>query len=47
MHWKDHRGKGVDKINHPNKTKPSKIDRKKWKTQRENYWKDEFDNWPD
>jgi len=35
-----HRGKGYDKINHPYKGKrPSKIDRDKFKKERENYWK--------
>lgn len=42
MHWKDHRGKGNDKINHPDKSKPSKIDRQKMKKDRESYWKSQF-----
>jgi hypothetical protein len=45
LHWKDHRGKGVDKINHPNKSKPSKVDRKEFDKQKREYWNKEFDNW--
>ena len=45
LHWKDHRGKGVDKINHPNKGKPSKVDRKEFDKQKREYWNQEFDNW--
>jgi RHS repeat-associated protein len=39
MHWRDHRGKGNDKINHPDKGNPSKILRKLWDKQREEYWR--------
>jgi hypothetical protein len=45
IHWKDHRGKGNDIPNHPNKKAPSKIDRKEWNKQRKEYWEKEYDNW--
>jgi hypothetical protein len=44
MHWKDHRGKGNDSVNHPDKGKPSKINRKKWDKMKAQYWIDEY--WP-
>jgi hypothetical protein len=41
----DHRGKGNFKKNHENTgQEPSKIDRKAWKKEREDYWKGESDN---
>jgi RHS repeat-associated core domain len=42
MHPDDHRGKGNDKINHPDKGKPSKIDRKQYNKDRRDYWKSQF-----
>jgi hypothetical protein len=42
MHPNDHRGKGNDKVNHPFKGQPSKIDRGEFKLQKEDYWKKEF-----
>lgn len=47
MHWKDHRGKGNDLVNHPDKGKPSKIDRKAFKKQKSEYFKEIFDSWDD
>ncbi|WP_302052589.1 HNH/ENDO VII family nuclease [Virgibacillus pantothenticus] len=44
MHPSDHRYGKNDKINHPNKGNPSKIDRKQWRKDRRNYWKGEWDN---
>ncbi|GIP61913.1 hypothetical protein J32TS6_04680 [Virgibacillus pantothenticus] len=44
MHPSDHRYGKNDKINHPNKGNPSKIDRKQWRKDRRNYWKSEWDN---
>ena len=41
-HPEDHRGKGNDKINHPNKSQPSKIDRNQFKKDKMEYWKKEF-----
>ncbi len=41
----EHRGKGNFKGNHQNTgQEPSKIDRKKWKKEREDYWKNEWDD---
>ena len=41
----DHRGKGNYKKNHPNTGKsPSKIDRSRFKKQRNEHWKREWDN---
>jgi hypothetical protein len=41
----DHRGKGNFKKNHPNiGQEKSEIDRKKWKKERRNYWKKEYDS---
>ena len=43
MHWRDHRGKGNDKKNHPNKGKePSRINRRIWDKQQENWWKRQY-----
>jgi RHS repeat-associated protein len=42
MHPQDHRGKGNDKQNHPNKGMPSKIDRKAFRKDVMEYWKQEF-----
>jgi RHS repeat-associated protein len=42
MHWKEHRGKGNDKINHPDKGEPSKIDRRGFQRQRREYWNNEY-----
>ena len=47
LHWNDHRGKGNDIMNHPDKGKPSKIDRKEFKSQKSEYWKEVYDNWED
>jgi RHS repeat-associated protein len=43
MHKTDHRGKGNDKINHPDKGSLSKVDRQKFQKDRRDYWKKEFD----
>lgn len=45
MHWEDHRGAGVDKINHPNKGGKSQISRSKFGTAKKKYWKKVFDIW--
>ena len=45
MHWKDHRGKGVDKINHPNKGSASKINRRKFNSAKGKYWRKVFKLW--
>ena len=45
MHWKNHRGAGNDAINHPQKSCPSKIDRKTFKAQKLEYWREVYDNW--
>ena len=42
MHKNDHRGQGNDKVNHPDKGKPSKVDRKEFQKARTEYWKTEF-----
>jgi len=42
MHWEDHRGKGNDKINHPNKGEPSQVDRGEFNRAKKKYWKKEF-----
>ncbi|WP_373550638.1 RHS repeat-associated core domain-containing protein [Haliscomenobacter sp.] len=42
MHKNDHRGKGNDAVNHPNKNKKSEIDRKEFDKDRKGYWKKEF-----
>jgi len=42
MHREPHRGKGNDKVNHPNKGKPSEILRKLWDQQRRQYWRGEY-----
>ena len=42
MHWRNHRGKGNDKINHPDKEEPSNIDRKGFQRQRREYWRNEY-----
>jgi len=39
-----HRGKGNDAINHPNKNKPSQIDRKEFNKAKKEYWKKEYEN---
>jgi len=44
MHWKDHRGKGNDKINHPNKGSASKIDRKDFRRAQRAYWSKIWDD---
>jgi len=43
MHRTDHRGAGNDLLNHPNKTKPSLIDRIKFKNDVRRYWTQEWD----
>ena len=45
MHWREHRGAGNDAINHPNKGSASKIDRKTFKAQKLEYWREVFDDW--
>ena len=45
IHWNEHRGKGNDITNHPNKSAPSKINRKEFKQQKKKYWEEEYDNW--
>jgi RHS repeat-associated protein len=42
MHWKEHRGKGNDKLNHPDKRGPSKIDRRGFQRQKREYWRNEY-----
>ena len=42
MHWREHRGKGNDLINHPNKTQPSKVDRQDFQRRVREYWRNEF-----
>ena len=42
MHWDEHRGKGNDKINHPNKSKPSRVDRDEFERAKRRYWKKEY-----
>jgi hypothetical protein len=42
MHKDDHRGKGNDSKNHPDKGKPSKVDRKEFDKARKEYWKEEY-----
>jgi len=44
MHKEDHRGKGNDATNHPNKNKPSQIDRKDFNQAKKEYWKKEYEN---
>ena len=44
MHPNQHRGKGNDAINHPNKNKPSQIDRKEFNKAKKEYWKNEYGN---
>ena len=42
MHKEGHRGKGNDVLNHPNKNKPSQIDRKQFNKARTEYWKKQY-----
>jgi hypothetical protein len=44
----DHRGAGNDAVNHPNKGKPSLIERIQWRNDVRRYWKQEWDSnrWP-
>ncbi|WP_158237853.1 HNH/ENDO VII family nuclease [Emticicia sp. TH156] len=42
MHWEDHRGKGNDALNHPNKNKPSQVDRKEFDKAKREYWKQQY-----
>jgi hypothetical protein len=42
MHKNDHRGKGSDGLNHPNKSKPSQVERREFAKQRKAYWIREF-----
>jgi len=42
MNKNDHRGAGNDKVNHPNKSKPSQIDRKEFQKMKREYWKKEY-----
>ena len=42
MHPNQHRGKGNDAINHPNKNKPSQLDRKEFNKAKKEYWKKEY-----
>ena len=43
MDWKTHRGKGNDIVNHPNKGKPSKVDRTQFNRDKKHYWENEWD----
>jgi RHS repeat-associated protein len=42
MHPEDHRGKGNDLLNHPNKSKPSSIERQNFDQKRKEYWIEQF-----
>lgn len=42
MHKTDHRGKGNDAVNHPNKSQPSQVDRKEFDKARREYWKEQY-----
>ncbi|MES2520443.1 MAG: HNH/ENDO VII family nuclease, partial [Bacteroidota bacterium] len=42
MHWEDHRGKGNDAVNHPNKNQPSQVDRKEFYNAKREYWKQQY-----
>ena len=42
MHWKDHRGKDNDSVNHPNKGGKSEVDRKEFDKAKKEYWKKEY-----
>jgi len=42
LHKENHRGKGTDKVNHPDKGQKSKIDRKSFNKAKAQYWKKEF-----
>lgn len=42
MHWREHRGAENDKINHPNKSESSKINRKLFSKMRAKYWFNEY-----
>ncbi len=42
MHKVDHRGKGNDKTNHPDKHKPSRVNRTEFNAAKKKYWKKEF-----
>jgi len=44
MHFTYHRGKGYDKINHPNKGQPSRINRNEWNRQKTDYWEKQWDS---
>ena len=45
MHKDEHRGKGHDKTNHPNKNKPSKIDRREFNKAKKEYWRKEYEQY--
>ena len=42
MHPNEHRGKGKDKVNHPNKNLPSNINRTEFNNAKREYWKNEY-----
>ena len=42
MHPNEHRGKGYDKTNHPNKKTPSDINRNEFNKAKREYWKNEY-----
>jgi hypothetical protein len=42
MHWEEHRGKGNDAINHPDKSKPSQVNRKEFDKAKREYWKNQY-----
>ena len=42
MHRNDHRGKGNDATNHPEKSKPTQIERKEFDKARKQYWKEQY-----
>jgi len=44
MHWKEHRGKGNYKKNHPNKKGLTPKERKEFNKARKQYWSDEYYN---
>ena len=42
LHRQDHRGVGNDKINHPNKSQPSQVERNEFARSRRDYWRSEY-----
>ena len=45
MNIKEHRGKGVDKINHPQKGDATNIDRNEFNKAKKEYWKNEYQDY--